>query len=62
MFSTAARELGMEEISYQRGAIELFDGRPFDGNDPISYLNSVSLHRDFSVAEIPLGVPRPLAA
>jgi bicarbonate transport system ATP-binding protein len=62
VYSTAARELGMEEISYQRGAIALFDGRPFDGNDPISYLNSVSLHRDFSIAEIPLGVPRPLAA
>ena len=25
-------------------------------------LNQVSVHRDFSVAEIPLGVPRPLAA
>jgi bicarbonate transport system ATP-binding protein len=62
VFSTATRELGLEDISYQRGAIELFDGRPFDGNDPISYLNQVSVHRDFSVAEIPLGVPRPLAA
>jgi bicarbonate transport system ATP-binding protein len=62
VFSTAARELGFEDVSYQRGAIELFDGRPFDGNDPISYLNNVSVHRDFSVAEIPLGVPRPLAA
>jgi NMT1-like family len=62
VFSTAARELGFEDVSYQRGAIELFDGRPFDGNDPIGYLNSVSVHRDFSVAEIPLGVPRPLAA
>jgi bicarbonate transport system ATP-binding protein len=62
VFSTAARELGFEDVSYQRGAIELFDGRPFDGNDPIGYLNNVSVHRDFSVAEIPLGVPRPLAA
>jgi bicarbonate transport system ATP-binding protein len=62
VFSTAARELGLEDVSYQRGAIELFDGRPFDANDPISYLNHVSVHRDFSVAEIPLGVPRPMAA
>jgi len=60
VFSTAARELGLEEVSYQRGAIDLFDGVPFNTEDPIGYLNSVSLHRDFSVAEIPLGVPRPL--
>ena len=62
VYSTAARELGFEDVTYQRSAIELFDGHPFDGNDPIGYLNSVSVHRDFSVAEIPLGVPRPLAA
>jgi bicarbonate transport system ATP-binding protein len=60
VFSTAARELGFEEVSYQRGAIDLFDGRPFNTEDPIGYLNEVSVHRDFSVAEIPIGVPRPL--
>lgn len=62
VFSTAARELGLEEVSYQRQGIELFDGRPFNSDDPISYLNAVSLHRDFSVAEIPIGVPRAMAA
>ena len=61
VFSTAARELGLDAVSYQRGAIELFDGRPFDVDNPIDYLNAVSLHRDFSVAEIPIGVPRALA-
>jgi bicarbonate transport system ATP-binding protein len=62
VFSTAARELGLEEVSYQRQGIELFDGRPFNSDDPISYLNAVSLHRDFSVAEIPIGVPRAMVA
>ena len=62
VFSTAARELGFEDVSYQRQGIELFDGRPFNSDDPISYLNAVSLHRDFSVAEIPIGLPRPMAA
>jgi bicarbonate transport system ATP-binding protein len=62
VFSTAARELGLEDVSYQRGAIELFDGIPFTGEDPIGYLNAVSVHRDFSVAEIPLAPPRPLSA
>ncbi|MFN6337548.1 MAG: nitrate ABC transporter ATP-binding protein [Cyanobacteriota bacterium] len=62
VFSTAARELGLEEVSYQRQGIELFDGKPFNSDDPISYLNAVRLHRDFSVAEIPIGVPRAMAA
>ncbi|MEB3334390.1 MAG: CmpA/NrtA family ABC transporter substrate-binding protein, partial [Cyanobacteriota bacterium] len=62
VFSTAARELGLEEVSYQRQGIELFDGRPFNSDDPISHLNAVSLHRDFSVAEIPIGVPRAMVA
>ncbi len=61
VFSTAARELGLDAVSYQRSAIELFDGRPFNPDDPIAYLNEVHLHRDFSVAEIPIGVPGALA-
>jgi bicarbonate transport system ATP-binding protein len=61
VFSTAARELGLDAVSYQRSAIELFDARPFNPDDPIAYLNEVHLHRDFSVAEIPIGVPRALA-
>jgi bicarbonate transport system ATP-binding protein len=62
VFSTAARELGLEDVSYQRGPIELFDGISFHGDDPIGYLNTVSVHRNFSIAEIPLGAPRPLSA
>jgi bicarbonate transport system ATP-binding protein len=60
IFSTAARELGLEDVSYQRGAIELYDGMPFNGEDPIGYLNTVSVHRDFSIAEISLPPARPL--
>ncbi len=62
VFSTAARELGLEDVSYQRQGIELFDGRAFNPEDPIGYLNEVSLHRDFSIAEIPIGQPRLLRA
>ena len=61
VFSTAARELGLDAVSYQRGAIELFDGRPFDVDHPIDYLNAVPVHRDFSIAEIAIGAPRALA-
>ncbi|NBP33115.1 MAG: ATP-binding cassette domain-containing protein [Synechococcaceae bacterium WB8_1A_041] len=62
VYSTAVRELGLDDVSYQRGAIELFDGVAFNADDPISYLNSLSIHQDFSVAEIPIGVPRALAS
>jgi bicarbonate transport system ATP-binding protein len=62
VYSTAARELGLDDVSYQRGGIELFDGVAFNADDPISYLNSLSIHQDFSVAEIPIGVPRALAS
>ena len=62
VYSTAARELGIEDVSYQRTAIELFDGVPFNADDPISYINGLSIHKDFSVAEIPIGVPRALPA
>ena len=61
VYSTASRELGLDDVSYQRQPIVLFDGQKFDTEDPISYLNHI-FHRDFSVAEINLGVPRPLPA
>lgn len=62
VYSTAARELGLDDVTYQRGEIELFDGVPFNTDDPIGYLNQLSIHQDFSVAEIPIGVARALSA
>ncbi|BAY30649.1 nitrate transport ATP-binding subunits C and D [Nostoc carneum NIES-2107] len=61
VFSTAARELGLD-ISYTRQPIQLFDGTPFNADDPISYLNSLQIKRDFSVAEVILDAPRRTAA
>ncbi|MEH2449638.1 MAG: nitrate ABC transporter ATP-binding protein [Nostoc sp.] len=57
VFSTAARELGLD-ISYIRQPIKLFDGTPFSADDPIAYLNSLQIKRDFSVAEVVLDAPR----
>ncbi|MEH2010547.1 ABC transporter ATP-binding/substrate-binding protein [Nostoc sp.] len=57
VFSTAARELGLD-ISYIRQPIKLFDGTPFNADDPIAYLNSLQIKRDFSVAEVILDAPR----
>ncbi|MBF2073859.1 MAG: ABC transporter substrate-binding protein [Synechococcales cyanobacterium C42_A2020_086] len=61
VFSTAARELGMLDIKYHRGPIELFDGVKFDAEDPIGYLNSLAIKRDFSVAEVAVDARRAAA-
>jgi len=58
VFSTAAREIGVMDVKYQRGPIELFDGVKFDADDPIAYLNQLSIKQDFSVAEVVLDAPR----
>ncbi len=55
VFSTAARELGMTEISYARNSIQLVDGSTFSAEDPIRYLNDLKIKRDITMAEIALG-------
>ncbi|BAZ37192.1 nitrate transport ATP-binding subunits C and D [Calothrix sp. NIES-4101] len=60
VFSTAARELGLD-ISYTRQPIKLFDGTPFDADNPFDYLNQQKIKRDFSVAEVVLDSPRRVA-
>lgn len=52
VFSTAARELGISELKYTKGSIQLFDGSVFSADDPISYLNSLEIKRDFTMADI----------
>jgi bicarbonate transport system ATP-binding protein len=54
VFSTAARELGLSQISYGRTPIQLVDGTMFDTEDPIRYLNELKIKRDVTMAEIPL--------
>jgi bicarbonate transport system ATP-binding protein len=54
VFSTACRELGLSDLKYRREAIKLFDGIPFDAEDPIGYLNHLKIKRNVTMAEIPL--------
>ncbi|WP_019502705.1 nitrate ABC transporter ATP-binding protein [Pseudanabaena sp. PCC 6802] len=61
-FSTAARELGLSEITYNRGPIQLFDGTTFNAEDPIAYLNSLEIKRDFTMAEIVMDSRSPAVA
>lgn len=61
VFSIAARELGLSDISYTKGNIQLFDGTTFDTEDPIGYLNDLEIRRDFTTADIILDAPRRTA-
>jgi bicarbonate transport system ATP-binding protein len=54
VFSTACRELGLSDLKYRREAIKLFDGIPFDSEDPINYLNHLDIKRNITMAEIAL--------
>ncbi len=51
VFSTAARELGID-IEYQRTGINLFDGVKFNDEKPIEYLNKLQIKRNITMAEI----------
>ncbi|MCM1983918.1 ABC transporter ATP-binding/substrate-binding protein [Lyngbya confervoides] len=56
VFSTAARELGLD-TSYQRHPIELFDGSRFNADNPIDYLNQLEIRQDFTMADVILDQP-----
>jgi nitrate ABC transporter ATP-binding subunit len=63
VFSIAARELGLSEMTtYSRGAIDLFDGNKLGADDPISYLNSLTIKSDIYMADIILDIPMPKSA
>lgn len=61
VFSIAARELGLSDISYTKGQIQLFDGTTLDTEDPLGYLNRLQIRRDFTTADIILDQPRKVA-
>lgn len=55
VFGTAARELGLTNLTYSKASIQLFDGTTFNAEDPLGYLNSLSIKRDITMADIDLG-------
>ena len=61
VFSTAARELGLTDITYTRNAIQLFDDIPFNAEDPIAYLNQLEIKRNITMAEIGMESMRMVA-
>ncbi len=61
VFSVAARELGLAQLSYARNKIQLFDGTTFDTEDPIGYLNQLAIKRDIYMTEVVLPMTRAVA-
>jgi len=61
VFSTAARELGLTDITYSRNAIQLFDDIPFNAEDPIAYLNQLEIKRNITMAEVSMDSLRIVA-
>jgi bicarbonate transport system ATP-binding protein len=57
VFSVAARELGLADLTYTKGPVKLFDGVTFTADDPIAYLNSLAIKHDIYMAEVPLNAP-----
>jgi bicarbonate transport system ATP-binding protein len=57
VFSIATRELGLPDVTYSRGPIQLFDGVTFKADDPIDYLNQLRIKHDIYMAEVPLKMP-----
>ena len=53
-FVTAAQGVGMANISRDRGPITLFDGVPFNPDDPIRYLQELPIKGNYRIQEVPL--------
>jgi len=61
LYSQAARELGLPDQEPDRHSIELFDGKVFNPDAPIDYLNSLDIHGKIQIEEILIDEPAPIA-
>jgi nitrate/nitrite transport system ATP-binding protein len=52
VFGEAARGLGLPDTGRDRTPIQLFDGTVFNPDEPIQYLNSLSIKREIRIEEI----------
>lgn len=52
IFGEAARDLGLLDLERDRHPILLFDGKVFNPDDPISYLNSLTIKRQLRIEEV----------
>ncbi len=54
VFGAAARDLGMLDIEPNRRPVTLSDGTVFNPDDPIGYLNSLTIKQDIRIEEVNL--------
>ncbi len=52
LYHEAARQLGLPDSQPDRDSFQLFDGKIFNPNDPIGYLNSFEIHRPIKIEEV----------
>jgi nitrate/nitrite transport system ATP-binding protein len=57
VFRDAAQSLGLDANERDRRPFTLFDGTVFDPNQPIDYLNTLTIKRDVRIAEVDLVAP-----
>jgi nitrate/nitrite transport system ATP-binding protein len=64
LYGRAARELGLSDSEPNRSSFKLFDGKVFNPDDPLAYLQSLDICREFQVEEVLLDEPtdNPLRA
>ncbi|NJR49689.1 MAG: ABC transporter substrate-binding protein [Leptolyngbyaceae cyanobacterium CSU_1_3] len=62
LYGEAARQLGLPDSEPDRDSFSLFDGVVFNPDDPIGYLNSLQIRREFTVKEINLDSVTAIAA
>lgn len=54
VYGQAARDLGIPDSADDREPVELFDGIVFNPDDPLAYLNSLSIRRAIRIEEFPI--------
>ena len=59
LYGEAARQLGWPDTEPDRNSFKLFDGTVFNPDDPIGYLNRLSIHREIRIEEIIIDQPAP---
>jgi nitrate/nitrite transport system ATP-binding protein len=59
IYGQAARDLGLPDQGPDSHPITLFDGKVFNPNDPIGYLNDLEIRQAIDVQEVLIDEPVP---
>jgi nitrate/nitrite transport system ATP-binding protein len=55
LFGEACRQLKLPDMEPDRHSFKLFDGMVFDPDDPIGYLERLTIHREIEMREVEIG-------